>query len=242
VSSTGTESPQSSYASATVSAGSGGGSNTLTLTGYSGVFTVIVTSTAFTNDNYNSAISNTVATGTAASGSSADLTWISGGGGTYHVLVTVADGSTGSSMRYRNNVSFSNGSATVNWNGMTEITTVVDPGVGSVSFTGGLPSGIWSIMVVPGPITTLLEYSTAVSNIVALGASTVTSGNAATLVTTGATGGTFNPNGTYTILYTNADNPTDPVNKYQNNITFSGGNATINVSAMSNISDLPFGF
>ena len=119
----------------------------------------------------------------------------------------------------------------------------VDPDAGSVNFAGGLPGGTWAVYVVPGPITTMMEYATAMSNFVAIGASTLTSGDAATLVTTSATAGEFNPSGTYTVIFAGYTDPNDLssiVSKYQNNVSFSGGNATIDISTMSDQTSLPY--
>jgi chitodextrinase len=122
VASDGTEGPQSSVVSGTTASGDvppAPGGDTLTVSGYSGVLTVFVTQTTITQENYNSIMSSGfAATGVAASGSIADLIWQGGFSKTssYNVLLATTDG-----YRYQNGVSFSDGSATVNYGGMTEI-------------------------------------------------------------------------------------------------------------------------
>jgi hypothetical protein len=70
----------------------------------------------------------------------------------------------------------------------------------------------------------------AMSSFVATGGNTYTDGATAPLTTTGATGGTFNPNGEYHILYMEGSSF-----KYQNNVSFTNGNANISVSAMATL-------
>jgi hypothetical protein len=101
----------------------------------------------------------------------------------------------------------------------------------SLSFSDGLPGGTWGVYVASGSITSMMDYLNVMSNYVAVGASTLTNGNAATLVTLGVPGGTFDPNGNYVVLYTD----TSGTIKYQNNVSFSGGSATISFSGMSSL-------
>jgi hypothetical protein len=218
-----------------------GGEDTLTLANAPSAYAVYVTTSTLTSSSsYADLSSDYVAVASSAGSSTATLYWISSNGnGTYNVLIY-----TGTEAKYQNSVSFSNGSASLNWNSMSAASSGSSavPDVGSVTFSGGLPGGTWSIYVVPGPITTLTGYLAAMSNFVALGASTLTSDGAATLVTTGAQG-TFDPNGTYSIIYSGFTNPNDyttVVSKYLNNVSFSGGDATISVSAMSDQTNLPY--
>jgi hypothetical protein len=72
------------------------------------------------------------------------------------------------------------------------------------------------------------------SHYVAGGASTSVNGNKVNLIITGATAGTFNKNGSYTIIFYNTS---DLYNmKYKSSVQFSSGNATITYGSMTNVS------
>jgi hypothetical protein len=245
VDSSGNKSPlseDSAYATVSNEPPPSGDKDTLTLANAPSFYSVFVTNVTLTgSSSYIDLIgSDYVAGGSSAGESTAKLSWSSGdGNGTYNVLID-----TGTEAKYQNSISFSNGSASLDWNTMSAVSNGpgVDQGAGSITFNGGLPSGAWSIYVVPGPITTMTGYLAAMTNYVALGASTLTSGGAVTLITSGAPG-TFDPNGTYSIIYSGFTDPSDystVVSKYLNNVSFSGGNAAISVSAMSDQADLPY--
>jgi hypothetical protein len=215
------------------------GNNTLTLNGASGTLLAYVTSTTITSNNGATAmITGLVASGY-GTGSSISLTWINSGNknGTYNVLTL--DSASATSYKYQNNVGFSNGSATVSYGSMnsgTSSSATPEPD-GTITFTGGLPSGTWSILVVPGPLTTQMGVLEAMGQTAATASSALTSGSTATL--NAMSGRTFNKNGTYSVIYSNATNPSAPVSKYQNNVTFSNGNATITISTMNDQTGLP---
>jgi hypothetical protein len=118
-------------------------------------------------------------------------------------------------------------------NGTTNNDPVFD---GSVTFSDGLPAGTWAIYVTPDTVSSFANGSTAMTHYVAAGASTSVSGNKVNLITTGATGGTFNKNNSYTVIFYNTS---DVYNmKYKSSVQFSGGNATITYSSMTNVSAL----
>ncbi|MDR2786506.1 MAG: hypothetical protein LBB83_11400, partial [Treponema sp.] len=92
-----------------------------------GSYTVYITDTYIRDNNYASVSSSSKATGT-GSGSSVTLTWDSSADKAYryyHVLI-----SAGSVTKYGNNVLFVNGTGSVDWNDMTEVSGSGD-GTGS---------------------------------------------------------------------------------------------------------------
>jgi hypothetical protein len=110
-----------------------------------------------------------------------------------------------------------------------------DGSVGSITFAGGLPSGYWQIFVAPGPIISLEDYYAVMSSVVAVSESSFINGSVVPLFPN-ATELSFSPNSSYSIIFVNSG-----IQKYQNNVMFSNGNATINISSMSNLSDLSAG-
>jgi hypothetical protein len=109
---------------------------------------------------------------------------------------------------------------------------------GSITFSDGLPTvttgEVWAIYVTPDTVSSFQNGATAMSHYVAGGASTSVNGNKVNLIITGATGGTFNKNGSYTVIFYSTS---DLYNlKYKSSVKFSGGNATISYSSMSTVS------
>jgi hypothetical protein len=114
----------------------GGGDSrpALTIQNDGGNTTVKVTSSTITNSANFDSIGGIVATG---QGSFPRLTWSSGAAqtGTYNVILRLVNSP--NTVKYQNNVSFVDGSATVNWNTMTEITGGGDNTLtGSVTING----------------------------------------------------------------------------------------------------------
>jgi hypothetical protein len=215
----------------------GGSGSTFTISGApAGAAVFAVTSNPSNLTDVSSAILSPAGSGSIVSGNT--VTWVTTpSAGTYTIILF--DGS--STYRKASGVSIgSNGTGSVSYSSFTTITGTGDGGityVGKVTFSEGLPSGTWAIYVVPNE--TITDYSSAskaLANFVALGASTNVSGSAANLITTGATGGTFNPNGTYAVLYMNSTNMSELIYKYKNGVSFSSGNATLSVSGMTSIS------
>jgi hypothetical protein len=198
-------------------------SGALTITGgFSDNFMVYIVATAITDSNLMTVMETPVAGGWGV-GSPAELEWSPGyGNGTYNVIIMSEAG--GGSVKYQNGVSFANGSGSVNWGSMTE----VDPaslGVGTLTFTGSSPGEGWMVYIVPGPLTgDGWEGEESIDHYVAMAP-----GSAGGMIfTIGAPGGTFNRNGTYAIIYEDDDKEF----KYLNNVTFSNGNAAINLSLL----------
>jgi hypothetical protein len=229
------EGPQSSYASATVAGTEPfpGGSDTLTVTGYSGVISVIVTTTTISGSYDGTAIaSGMVASGTAASGASASLTWMPGKNkaGSYNVLLTTGEGS-----RYKNSVSFSNGSATVSYGSMTTI-DIEEVKTGSLTISG-LP-GIGSFAVyVFAPGTDISIYTAVSTAVVAQSYQAVgtiaTSGNTFTVVgMSGSEPADFDVSGSRPVLLLNPNGSvidqggSTPVYS-RASVNFSDGTATV---------------
>jgi hypothetical protein len=109
------ESQQSGSASATVS----GGSGALSLSNAPGAYGVFVTSSTLNSNStpievFSGGTSNFKAYGV-GNGGSAGLEWSSASdmSGSYNVMIVTETGA-----KYQNNVSFSNGSASLNWNSM----------------------------------------------------------------------------------------------------------------------------
>jgi hypothetical protein len=108
------------------------------------------------------------------------------------------------------------------------------PGPGaSVSFAGSVPGGTWILYVVSEPINPWLSefyelYEGDVPFVASADASDVQGNNSAILETKDG----FDPNGTYTVFYGNFDAEKA---KYQYNVTFTNGNAVIDVSQMSEV-------
>jgi uncharacterized repeat protein (TIGR02543 family) len=132
------EGPASEISAVTLSAGNTG--ETLTVNGYSGAVSVIVTEAMISGAYDEAAItSGLAASGSSANGYSVSLAWIFGknNSGSYNVLLTTDDGGS----RYQNGVSFSDGSATVNYDGMAAI-DIQGGGFKTGSLTiNGLPGG-----------------------------------------------------------------------------------------------------
>jgi hypothetical protein len=194
--------------------------------GLFGDFAVFIVTGNITDSNIANLMENPVAVGEAES-SPAYIEWYSGAGsGTYGVIIASA---ADFSVKYQNGVTFTNGNGSVNWNNMT-VASVVDLSVGNLTFAGGSPGWEWTILIVNGPLTGTWEDLNAMDAYVAV-APSYTNGM---IFTVGATGGTFNPNGTYSIIYVG-----DNGMKYGNNVSFSNGNAAINLSSLSNFGDGP---
>jgi hypothetical protein len=105
-----------------------GFTGTLSLSHAPGYYVVLVTSAMLDSSSTDESIiadfSNLHAYCQEGSGSSASLTWISGyGSGSYNVLIV-----TGTEARYQNYVSFSDGSASLDWDTMSAAS--MDPGPG----------------------------------------------------------------------------------------------------------------
>jgi hypothetical protein len=207
-----------------VTSGGGGDEDTLTVSNGPIFYTVYVTTTTLTSSSSYLSVAtdytNLKATGS-GSGDSAALTWISGGeSGSYNVLIYA-----GTTTKYQNNVSFSNGSASLNWNTMS--TAGSGSGGGSGSFTiSGLPSGTYSVFAVTGNPSTYFE---AIGSGSYSGTGAIISGTTVTWVTTP-------PSGTYTIILVDATAST--AKKTTNvSITSSGGSV-----AYSSFVALPMGY
>jgi hypothetical protein len=178
-------------------------------------------------------------------GEPSDSRWT--GSGTYDIYLALYNRSAGNiTILGLQSVSFTPGQKTVsatNFSSQGSIPISEFPGageatheiVGSITFAGAPPSGSWQIDVVPGPITNLEDYYTAIESNVAFSESALIKGNAATLL---AYPGSFNPNGSYTIIFMSWTSSSIILRKYQNNVTFSEGKATINISSMNDLSDL----
>ena len=211
-----------------------GGTGTLTITGLSGSDTV--TASVYSGDLTTSwATLLPVASGTGTvSGGKADvsLTAISSfTDGNYSILVTVGM----ISIRFKNGVPFSNKSASVNWTELDPIENLGGGGIpayeGQLGFAEGLPGGTFAVYVTTSTISDFLSASMAVTNFVAVGASANVSEGKVNLITTGALGGTFDKNGTYTVLFAQG---TDF--RYTNGVQFSNGEAEIAFNAMTIVS------
>ena len=220
VDSGGNESPLSSYTYAMVSGGTGG-SNTLTLSNAPAAYAVLVTTTTLNSSStYAGIASNYIAIASSSTGSTATLTWLSGGTGTYNVLIY-----TGTETRYQNNVSFLDGSGSLNWNTMS---TAGGGGGGTLTITG-LPAGIYSVFAVTGNPSTYLETASVMAS--APGQGAVISGT--TVTWSVATP----PTGTYTILLALSSTPTSMYKA--TNVAITGGGGTV---AYSSFVLLPMGY
>ena len=104
---------------------------------------------------------------------------------------------------------------------------------GSITFTDGIPDGAWAIYVTPNTVTSLLEGTKAMDNCVAGGAYTGVEGKKVWLLTSLATGGPFNKNGTYNIVLYDATKPLEL--KYKSSVKFFGGNASFTFKSMTRI-------
>jgi fibronectin type 3 domain-containing protein len=182
VDSSGNASPLSDYAYATVSASEPppGGEDTLSISGGSGKFSVVVTTTTISQENYTSAITTgLVATGMSSNGSAVTLTWTYGDNktGSYNVLVTDTGNNTS---RYQNGVNFSNGSASVSYGSMTELVIEAFK-TGSLTING-LPEGTFTVYVFAAgtDISSFAAALSAILNPLAIGG-VVASGNTFTI-------------------------------------------------------------
>jgi hypothetical protein len=219
--------------------GPGGGDDTLTVNGYSGVISAFVTTTTISQENYNSVASGSfAATGSAASGSAANLIWQGGNSknGTYNVLLATSDG-----YRYQNGVSFSDGSATVNYSGMT-IITIEGGGLKTGSLTiNGLPGGDTFAVYVFASGTDISTVTAAMAAFAdqswqALGAM-VTSGNTFTLAgVSGSEPADFDASGNLPVLLLNSAGSlvTGSTAMYSwASVNFSNGSATVSYSSFT---------
>jgi hypothetical protein len=198
---------------------------TLAVSGLSNPFEVYVVNATISSSNFATVMGSSVAEGF-ADGSVAELKWYSGNGsGTYGIVVFSAAGI----IKYQNNVFFSNGSGSVNWNAMTEV-NLVDLSEGTLNFTGGSPSALGSVLIANGPITSETIWNAMESWVAGASSEYSSSTGGWMIITAGAPGGTFNPNGTYSIIYMG-----DEGMKYGNNISFNNGNATINLASLTDV-------
>ena len=208
VNSSGVEGPQSSYASATVASG-GGGSNTLSLSNAPTAYAVFVTTaTLSSSSTYNDIASNYIAIGSGTTGSTAALTWTSGGNGTYNVLIY-----TGTETKYQNGVNFSNGSASLNWNSMS--TAGGGGGTGGTLTITGLPSGTYAVYAITGNPSTYMEFATMMTSASGIGAISGTT----------FAWGTTPSNGTYNIIL--YDNSAPTTLKKATSVTITNGGGSV---------------
>jgi hypothetical protein len=221
---------------------------TLTVTGLSEVFIeVYVVAETITPGNFAVVMEKYLAIGKGPDGYPAELYWHFGeGSGTYNVLISSSAGD----VKFQNRVAFANGSGSINWGSMTEI-DMAPLNVGTLSFTGGTPGKDWTVLIAPGPITTAEEGWNAWNAFTAAATEKYPSiSGSSWMVLTGdywalfdlggfvgakgAKGGDFNRNGIYTIIYIG-----DKGIEYQNTVSFTNGNTTINLASLSNFSTLP---
>jgi hypothetical protein len=208
------------------SSGSTGG-DTLTLSNGPTAYAVYVTTTTLTGSSTYTGVAtdtaNLKATGS-GSGNFANLSWISGGSGSYNVLIYA-----GTETRYQNSVSFSNGSASLNWNSMSTASGGGTGTSGTLTITG-LPSGTYSVFAVNGNPATYLDCANLM--LAAPGQGAVISG---TMVTWSMA---TPPTGTYTILLASA---TVSTNIYKaTNVSITDGGGSVAYSAFSG--PLPMGY
>jgi hypothetical protein len=198
----------------------------LTVNGLSNPFEVYVVSDTITTSNFGAVMEGIPVAEGFADGSVAELKWYSGNGsGTYGIVVFSAGGI----IKYKNNVSFSNGRGSVSWSEMTEV-NLWDLSEGTLNFTGGSPSALWSVLIANGPITSETIWNAMESWVAAASSEYPSSAGGWMIITAGAPGGAFNPNGTYSIIYMG-----DEGTKYGNNISFNNGNATINLASLTDV-------
>jgi hypothetical protein len=209
------DSPQSLPASATVTGGGGGSGNTLTLSNAPVGTVVLVTDTTLNSSSTYDGISSYVAIGTILTGTTASLTWTSGGTGTYNVLAHAAGSS---ATRYKNGVSFTNGSASLDWNSMS----AAGGGGGSNTLTiTGLPSGYYAVYAITKNPSTYQEVMYELQNSPGIGA--IISGTTVTWSVTP-------PNDTYTIIL----GKTSGTEYYKAaNVTITNGGGSVAYNAFS---------
>jgi hypothetical protein len=216
-----------------------GNSDTLTISGYSGVSTVFVTQTTITQENYSSIMSSGfAATGTAISGSVADLIWQNGfsKSGNYNILLATTDG-----YRYQNSVSFSDGSATVNYGGMTEIEIGGGGEVKTGSLTiNGLPSGDTFAVYVFAPGTDISTVNAVLAALASYQAAgfTATSGVFTIVGMNGSEPVDFEASGNFPVLLLNSagamidSGGSAPMYSWAS-VNFSDGTATVSYSSFT---------
>jgi hypothetical protein len=240
VDSSGNESEQSGYDSATISGSTGEAEDTLTVSGYSGVISVFVTQTTITQENYNSIMtSGFAATGAAISGSTVNLIWQNGfsKSGNYNVLL-VTDG-----YRYQNDISFSDGSATINYGGMTEIVPEGGGDIETGSLTiNGLPGGntfAVYVFVSGTDISTFTAAMTAFSNQSYLAVGATPTGNTFTIVgVNGSEPVDFDASGSLPVLLLNSagaimdQGGSAPMYNWAS-VSFLNGSATVSYSSFT---------
>jgi hypothetical protein len=102
-----------------------------------------------------------------------------------------------------------------------------DPFAGHITFSDGAPSGSILVRVSTVSINSYADVESAKSNYVASGV--VSQGNVVNLLDSG---GNFNKNGSYTVLYYGYSG-NDLINgKHQNGVRFTNGNVTLAKSSM----------
>jgi hypothetical protein len=130
---------------------------------------------------------------------------------------------TGITTKYENNVSFSNGSASLDWDSMSTA-----GGSSGGSFTiSGLPSGTYTVYVLTGNPSTYMDFATMMGSagIAGLGS----------IYDTTFAWGTAPSDGTYTIILVNSSTPTTA--EKATNVSISGGGGS---TAYSSFVALPF--
>jgi hypothetical protein len=208
----------------------------VSITGLSSSGSVVVkVFTGSIAEDYDSVTLIAAGTGTASGGEAlVSLTKISDiTDGQYAVLVT-----SGFAVRYADNVSFTGGNAAIAWGNLDDASSIVGGGgigEGYLGFSDGLPSGTFAVWVCSGTVTDYLSAALAMSSYVAVGASTSVTDGKVNLMTLTATGGTFNPNGTYTVIIGDTATMTTAGLKYQSGVSFSGGEATISYGGMTTV-------
>jgi hypothetical protein len=109
------------------------------------------------------------------------------------------------------------------------------PAVDGVTFSDGLPPGIWVLIITSSTVNSKETYLSLAGDYIAAGASSSVSGNKAAI--TEMPEKTFNRNGTYNIVLVPSvsSGGTESTIKYTSSVKFTNGNAAITYSGMNDI-------
>lgn len=106
---------------------------------------------------------------------------------------------------------------------------------GGLTFSDGLPSGNFTVFIMPNSTgTDIISISMALSSYTAFGGASVVSGNSVPLFTSGYA--RWTDSGSYMVVVNIPDQgSTSEVYKYIKDVSFSGGNATITKSSLTQL-------
>ncbi|AEF84859.1 putative lipoprotein [Treponema primitia ZAS-2] len=210
-----------------------------------GTFAVYITTSEISSSNYTSILTSYVALGAVTGSNSGSVTiplYTTSGGtsafsnsGTYSILVISSTGS--SLVRAVNNRTFANGSATISWANLQDLSS--QNSTNGTLTINDVPTGTgtFAVYITTSEISSS-NYTSILTSYVALGAVTGSNSGSVTIPLYTTSGGTsaFSSSGTYSILVISSTGSS--LVRAVNNRTFANGSATISWADLQNLSNL----